>query len=167
MAVKVLVNYTGSLPRGKAEAVCQQVADALGILAVDVVFVPEVTATVVEVPDALVAKRDKADKEAAAEKAKADKAAAELQRAQEAADREKQAAEQAKVASAQAPAPAPAKPAKVITESVTHSGGTVHYDSWTMDALRKEAKEKKVQGADTMERPALISALVAHASKGV
>ncbi len=81
MSAKVFVNYDGSMSQDKVDSVKCKVADALGICSEDVVLLPGVTLTVVEVPDALAAKRKTADKKAAdekaaAEKAEADKAAA-------------------------------------------------------------------------------------------
>lgn len=79
MATKVFLSYVGGLATGQAEKMCQKVADALSICCDDVVFMPGVTLTVVDVPDALTAKRAKAgaDEEKSAKVAEADKAAGE------------------------------------------------------------------------------------------
>lgn len=71
MPHKVIVNYPGPHPKEKMELMRQRMADALGICSEDVVCLPDVTVTVVEVPESMVKTREKADKaEAKAAEAK-------------------------------------------------------------------------------------------------
>lgn len=106
MAKKIVVNFTGSLTNEALASKKQSVADALGVCAEDVILLPGLSVSVVELPDELTAARAKADKEAAAkvEKAKKDAEAAELEavKAQQAAA--------AKATGSSAPAVPPAPP---------------------------------------------------------
>ncbi len=152
MAAKIIVNYPGAHPTVKNDAMRQRVADALGVCPEDVVMLPEVTLSVVEVPTDLTAAREKADKDAAAaqaaadkEKAKAEKAAAELEKARTLAD-----------------VTARNKPGAVI-----QSGGAIDYDSWTLDDLRKKATELKIANAATLDKQALIHGIVGQHNKSV
>jgi hypothetical protein len=59
MATKVIVTYSGHHTREKVEQVRQRVADALSICLEDVLCLPDMTVTVIEVPDSKA--REKAD----------------------------------------------------------------------------------------------------------
>ncbi len=92
MACKVFVNHPGSLMDEARVALQKKVADHLGVCPEDVVVLPGITLSVVEVPDALCAAREKADKAAAKESA--EKAAAEEKAAKAAKDAEEKAAKE-------------------------------------------------------------------------
>ena len=95
MATKIFVNHPGSLTDAARDGLVKSVADHLGVCCEDVVVMPGITLSVVEVPDEMCAAREKADKHAAAEAEKARKEA-EAQAEREAKAAEKAAAEQAK-----------------------------------------------------------------------
>lgn len=80
---KVVVSHDGKLSEPQVAAKKKAVADALGVCPEDVVLLPGVTVSVVEVPASLAAARDRADraaeKEAAAAEAKATEPAAPAQ----------------------------------------------------------------------------------------
>ncbi len=82
MATKVFVNHPGGLTDERLAQLKKQVSDNLGILPEDVIVMPGVTLSIVEIPTAMIHAREKADKEA--EKAAADKVAAEEKAAKEA-----------------------------------------------------------------------------------
>ncbi len=105
MSAKIIVNYPGSLTDDQIVTRKQKVADALGIMPEDVVLFPGLSIDVVEVPDALTAKREKADREAkaAAEKAAHEQAQAEKAAAEKAAAEAKKAAPPEPVAVAVTP----------------------------------------------------------------
>lgn len=73
---KVIVSYAGSLHSEQIEAKKKTVADALGVCCEDVVLLPGLTVSVVEVPAAMVTAREKEDKDAEKAKAAAEKEAA-------------------------------------------------------------------------------------------
>lgn len=80
MAAKILVNYHGSLSNESLEVKRQEIADKLCVCCEDVIFIPGVAVSVVDLPDELTKAREKADKDAAAaaEKARKDQEKAEL-----------------------------------------------------------------------------------------
>lgn len=75
MACKIFVNHPGSLSTEGVVALQQKIADHLCICHEDVVVMPGITLSVVEVPDAMTAAREKADKKAEAEAEKVRKEA--------------------------------------------------------------------------------------------
>ncbi len=94
MACKIFVNHPGSLDKEAEKSKRQTIADHLHVLPEDVIIMPGVTLSVVEVPDEMVKERDKADKHAAAE--------AEKRRKEEEETAAKQAKAEAKAAAARA-----------------------------------------------------------------
>ncbi len=107
MASKVIVTYSGGLNDDQIVTRKQKVADALGVSPEDVVLLPGLVIDVVEVPDAMTAKREKSDKDA---RAAAEKTAHEQAQAEKAAA-EKAAAEAKKAAPPEPVAPVPHAPA--------------------------------------------------------
>lgn len=103
MACKIFVNHPGSLSIEGVAALQKKVADHLGVCCEDVVVMPGITLSVVEVPDAMTAAREKADKHAAAEAVKAQKEL-EKQAERAAENEEKRAKAEAKAAKAAAAA---------------------------------------------------------------
>lgn len=104
MACKIFVNHPGSMSSESVVALQKRIADHLHVCPEDVVVMPGLTLSVVEVPEEMNAAREKADKQAAkeeAERVKAEEEAAEKQakaEAKAAADAEKAAAKEAKKA---------------------------------------------------------------------
>lgn len=72
MATKIVVNYPGSLSAASLDAKKQSVADALGVCPEDVVCLPGLSVSVVDVPDAMTKAREKADRQAAKEQEQAE-----------------------------------------------------------------------------------------------
>ncbi len=95
MACKIFVNHPGSLSNEGVAALQKKVADHLHVCCEDVVVMPGITLSVVEVPDKMVAEREKQDRHAAAEAEKARKEAEEAAEKQAKAE-EKRAADEAK-----------------------------------------------------------------------
>jgi hypothetical protein len=92
MATKVFVNHPGSLNDEAHVNKQREIADKLGILPEDVILMPGLTLSVVEVPDEMVAAREKADRKAAKEEEERvqaeEEAAAKQAKAQAKAERE-------------------------------------------------------------------------------
>lgn len=150
MAKKILVNYSGSMSNQGLEDKKKSVADQLGVCPEDVIFLPGLSVSVVDLPDELTKAREKADKDAEAEREKAQE---EQQEAELAAIKAQQ-EETAKAAEA-------AKPADATKPAV------VDYDSWTADELHKEAATREIEGRSSLTTKAdLIKALRKADRKG-
>lgn len=141
MATKILVNYPGSLSVAGVEEKKKSVADALCVCPEDVIILPGLSVSVVDIPDELAKERVKADKAAAAEqeKAKKEQEAAEIEAIKAQTD------EAVKTARANEP---------------------VDYDSWTLADLHEEASRRDIHGRSGLDKAGLVKALTKADKKG-